>query len=130
MEFYIHRIAKRMQILDESHTNSRILFYVIPHQKSCSYRVRCLEVRFCEKFSKNSLKNCHCTTKTSVCVLNENSWCREFDVRFADAVWKFVFIRWKVGRTTVCLSKFSFDSPQWALYLIELLAILFKMYSF
>ena len=35
-----------------------------------------------------------------------------------------------VGRTTVCLSKFSFVFSQWALHLIELLAILFKMYSF
>ena len=28
MEFYIHRIAKRMLVLDGSHSNSRILFYV------------------------------------------------------------------------------------------------------
>ena len=35
-----------------------------------------------------------------------------------------------VGRTTVCFSKFSFVFSQWALHLIELLAILFKMYSF
>ena len=67
-------------------TTEYFLRQVIPHQKFSSYRVRCLEVRFCEKFSKNSLKNCICTTETSVYVFGENSCCREFDVHFADSV--------------------------------------------
>ena len=82
------------------------------------YWVQCLEVGFFEKFSKNSLKNCICTTKTSANVFYENSWYRKFDIHFPDAVWKAGHLFTPAEKSSdelpsrsVCLSKFSFSVP-------------------